>query len=112
MSGMDEIVEYALNESKVDYVGLWQVCGWVRRIFRPDDPSSAKQLVFEVVRALLRNGLEAVDLAPPGEGCRPWTDQPPDAVIKRISEEWTALGRNPNPGEAVWFHDPNLKPVN
>ncbi|MEO8714433.1 MAG: hypothetical protein ABI369_05420, partial [Acetobacteraceae bacterium] len=105
------LIEYALEDSKVDYVGLWQICGWVDGIFEPRDPDSRKHLVLAAVQALLLSGLQPVDLAQVGAGCMPWADQTPGRVIKRISEEWDALGRDPNPGDIVWFHDPNLKPV-
>ena len=107
---METILGYVVGESKIDYVGFWQILGYVDSIFRPTDAESRKGLALEVVRAILRNGLEAVDLAS-GAGCTPWPDQNPDAVIKRIADEWAALGHDPNPGEGVWFHDPNLKPV-
>jgi hypothetical protein len=107
---METILGYVTEESKIDYVGFWQVLGYVDRIFRPVDSKTRKRLVLEAIRIILRRGLEAVDLAS-GAGCTPWPDQNPDAVIKRIAEEWAALGHDPNPAEGVWFHDPNLKPV-
>lgn len=110
MSGFDTILGYVIEESKVDYTGLWQIVGYVDELFEPADSASRKNLVLEAVRVLLRNGFEAVDLADNG-GCDPWPDQNPDAVVKRISEEWCALGHDPNPAEGVWFHDPKVKPV-
>ena len=106
-----EILGYIFEESKIDYVGFWQIYGYVDGILRPANSEVRKRLVFDVVRAVLQRGLQVVDLAPPGEGCIPWPDQNPDAVIRRISDEWDALGHDPNPAEGVWFHDPNLTPV-
>lgn len=109
MSGIDKIVEYALEESKIDYVGLWQVCGWVGRIFRPEDPISSKRLVLEAVRAFLRSGLRPIQYSSSADEYLPWPEKSPEDVIRRISDEWAALGHDLQPGDILWFDNPRVK---
>jgi len=100
---ISEIVSGYVEEANVDYVGLWQIIVRVRREFGIVDQMQLKKVVLQIVKGLLAAGLEAITLrstAPPRLG---WKDQDIESVLGRISREWEALGRDPNPGEIAWF---------
>jgi hypothetical protein len=100
---IDEIVEGYVEETNVDYVGLWQIISRVRRDLRKVEHAQLKKAVLQIVRGLLSAGLEAITLRANDPVRVRWSNQDDEYVINRISQEWDLLGRDPNPGEIVWF---------
>ena len=97
-----EIVDEYVKCADRDYIGLWQIIVHVRYQLKIFDQTELKQAVLHIVRRLLGKGLEAVMLLRTGSAPR-WENQDISYVLDRISQEWDALGRDPNPGEIVWF---------
>jgi hypothetical protein len=106
---ISEFVAGFLDEARVDYIGLWQVVGRVRRELKPRNIEQMKEFVLETVRRMLSWGFIAVDLASSGPGCNPWAVQEADEIIRRISAEWDVLGRVPTIGDIAWFSNPTVK---
>jgi hypothetical protein len=100
---ISEIVQGYVEETNIDYVGLWQIILRVRHDFGVFEREKLKKIVFQIVRELLTAGLEAVTLCAAAPVRRKWEDQDVEYVLDRVSQEWDALGRDPNPGEIVWF---------
>jgi hypothetical protein len=100
---ISEIVSDCVEETKVDYVGLWQIVGRIRHEFGIVEQAKVKKVVLQTVRGLLAAGLEAVTLRPTTPVRLGWENQDVESVLDRISREWEALGRDPNPGEIAWF---------
>ena len=86
-------------EADHDVVGLWELCRAARDDWGATTPAQVRKIVLQLVRRLLDNGVEAVDIVTQ----HPWPDQHPEGVIARISREWDALGREPNVPDIVWF---------
>lgn len=88
----ESIIDEIRAAAKQDYVDLWEICMKVKSRLCPDGPVPQRDLVLAIVRRLLAGGLQAVDLALTGSGCRRWANQDPAYVIDRIASEWDALG--------------------
>jgi len=99
-SGM---VQGYVEETNVDYVGLWQIVIRVRHQLGIVERTELKKFVLQIVRELLAAGLEAVTLRAAAPVRLAWGNQDVEYVLNRISQEWDTLGRDPNPGEIVWF---------
>jgi hypothetical protein len=100
---ISEIVSGYVEETNVDYVGLWQIVMRTRSEFGIVEQAKLKKVVLQTVRGLLAAGLEAVTLRPTMPARLGWENQDIESVLDRISREWDALGRDPNPGEIAWF---------
>jgi len=98
-----EIVNGYVEETNVDYVGLWQIIIRVRHEFGIVEQMKLKKIVLQIIRELLAAGLEAITLRAAAPVRLGWENQDIESVLDRISREWEALGRDPNPGEIVWF---------
>jgi hypothetical protein len=96
---LEKYIRGWIDEASRDVIGLWNLCRAARQDFGGRTPEEIKVLVLGFVRELLANGVQAINVS---DG-RPWPDQRPDSVIKRISREWDALGREPNVPDIVWF---------
>ena len=88
-----------MYEAAQDVVGLWELCRAAREDWGAKTPQEVRERVLSLVRALLRNGVQAVEVLDQ----RPWPTQDPDEVVERISREWDTLGREPNVPDIVWF---------
>ena len=102
---LEEIANGYVGEALSDYVGLWQIIVRARHELGISAPADIKAIVLQVVGIMLSNGLEAVALGSSGSGCIPWEIQDRDYILKRISSEWDALGRDPSVGDIVWFNN-------
>src|SRR5581483_1558441 len=101
--GYQEVLESLIEECEDDHVGLWAILWPVHVEMGVQDQREARVTTMRLVRDLLvEHGMLAGFPTKDGRGFTPW-DLPPDAVIRRIDEEWTALGREPNIGDIVWF---------
>jgi len=100
---ISEIAQGYVEETNVDYVGLWQIIIRVRHELEIVERVAVKKAVLMIIRELLAAGLEAVTLRPRAPVRVGWENQSVEYVLDRISREWDVLGRDPNPGEIVWF---------
>lgn len=111
---MEQATRVLIEEAQTDTVGLWAVLWQVREEMPSLTSDEAKQATLAVVRGAI-GGEHIV----PGE----FADQDEDTMVfvpwrlsatesmARIEREWASLGRDPNPGEVVWFVDPALLPL-
>ncbi len=89
-------------EATDDEVGLWQFPPRVRSHFDLDSFDAVRERGLEIVRTLLEGGyFEAFDM---GEHeYIPWNLSPAESY-RRVEQEWTALGEDPNLGNSrTWF---------
>jgi hypothetical protein len=116
MIDMNQLKRDVLAECEEDYVGLWSIIWRVRYALNdgqyplPEDDradsSEVRRLTLQLVQDLLEAGLvQAGSPAPDGRGFARWSLRPRE-VVRRITSEWDALGREPNIGEVVWFATP------
>ena len=102
MSGLrDEILRKCVDDEE----GLWSVIFSVRKhlnLQRPDT-SEVRNRTTEILRELLEAGLiQPIQYRSDSGVYEPW-NLPVSDIIARISAEWDALGREPNPGDIVDF---------
>ena len=100
-----DVLESLLDECRVDHVGLWEVVDAARFELGASTPAETQASAIELVRGLLDRGMHVGFPAPDGKGFVPWTVSA-DAAVRRIEQEWSALGREPNIGELAWFTAP------
>jgi hypothetical protein len=100
---LSEIVQGYVEEAEIDYVGLWQIIIRVRYDLGIVDQTELRKIVLQIVRELLAAGLEAVTLRDIAPVRVAWENQDIGYVLDRIRQQWDILGRDPNPGEIVWF---------
>jgi hypothetical protein len=99
----EEVLESLVEECHEDHVGLWEIVNAVQFDLGSRDPTETQALTLRLVRSLLdERGMEVGHPAPDGRHFVSW-DLPPDQAVRRIEEEWSALGREPNIGEVAWF---------
>jgi hypothetical protein len=96
MAGIDTIVAESLAESKIDYVGLWEIVPRVREELGLTDPKDVIDKSLTVVRKLVEHGLRPMD--GPSANLPFWPENTPDAVADRIRREWEGGGGDPNFG--------------
>lgn len=102
MRDIEEIKNVLLTECSVDYVGLWEVMAHVEYGLKHSNPQEVRELTMKLVGELLHEGLiKAGDPKDTG-GFVAWKLSP-EETVKRIRDEWNALGREPNLGDIVWF---------
>lgn len=108
---LEDIWRLTRSELEDDYVGLWELIRDVRDRLPELDEDQVKSAVLAVVgRALDRQEARAGLGAVVGGLEHVWTE-PVNQIVERIEREWNELGRDPLPGEIVWFDKPRLDPT-
>ena len=103
MANRNDIVAELLAECENDHVGLWEVVRAVQDDLGIRDPAEVRSATLEIVRTLLdQPGVEAGFPAADGRHFDPWRVSK-DKAMKKIEQQWEALGRTPNIGDIVWF---------
>jgi hypothetical protein len=99
----DEVLESLIEECDDDHVGLWEIVNAVQFDLRSKDPKQTQALTLHLVRRLLdEGGIQVGHPASDGRHFVSW-GLPPHEAVRRIEQEWSALGREPNIGEVAWF---------
>jgi hypothetical protein len=99
----DEVLESLVEECHEDHVGLWEIVNAVRFDLGAKNPRQTQALTLQFVRRLLdERGMQVGHPTSDGRHFVSW-GLPPDEAIRRIEQEWSALGREPNIGELAWF---------
>jgi hypothetical protein len=102
-ANLKNIVDELEAESAVDFVGLWEVIKLAKEAANDEGGQEVRQLAFELLRMMLSRGFRAGFISKTGTSFEPWPNQEAEAVLHRISAEWSALGRDPSIGDIVWF---------
>lgn len=103
-----------IQEAQSDVVGLWLIAQWVKDDLPSLDVMAARKATLEVIReALMLQRVVPGDFVDHDEDTLVFSQWglPVGDTVARIEREWIALGREPNPGEVVWFVDPHLLPI-
>lgn len=99
----DEVLEGLVDECREDHVGLWEIVHAVQFDLGCQNPRQVQSLTLQLVRGLLSHrGMQVGHPAPDGRQFVSW-GLSSDETIRRIEQELTALGREPNIGEVAWF---------
>ncbi len=103
----EEAVDDLLEECRVDHVGLWELISAAYHDLGLTSPGAIRAATMRLARSLLVDrGVRAGFPSRDGRGFLPWNLQP-DEALRRIDEEWDALGREPTIGDIVWFTTPD-----
>src|SRR5438046_12396 len=99
----DEVLESLVEECHADHVGLWEIVNAVRLDLGAKNATETQALALRLIRRLLEErGMQVGHPAPDGRHFVSW-DLAPDQAVRRIEQEWSALGREPNIGDVAWF---------
>jgi hypothetical protein len=99
----DEVLESLVAECQEDHVGLWEIVNAVQLDLGAKDPGQTQALTLQLVRRLLdERGMQVGHPASDGRHFVSW-GLPPQEAVRRIEQEWSALGREPKIGEVAWF---------
>jgi hypothetical protein len=102
MRTIAQIVDGYLEESRVDYIGLWQIASASRRWLGASTTEEARKLSLEIVKRLYEKGLRPGDYW--GGEFDYWPDEGCQAALERIEQEWIKAGADPNLAEPIcWF---------
>lgn len=103
----DEVLESLAEECHEDHVGLWRVVNAVRFDLGATGALETREQALRLVRRLLHeHEMEVGHPAPDGRQFVSWGLSPAQA-LRRIEQEWSALGRDPTIGEVAWFTSAN-----
>jgi hypothetical protein len=100
-----DVLESLVEECRVDHVGLWEIVNAARHDLGASSPAEVQTTTVQLVRSLLDRGMHVGYPAPDGKGFVLW-GLPAEGAVRRIEQEWSALGRDPNIGEVAWFTAP------
>jgi hypothetical protein len=103
MEALEKLVDGYMEESEVDYVGLWQIAGAARRRLGARTTEEARRLSLDVVKRLYENGLRPGDYYL-GTRFDYWPEEGYQVVLDRIEREWIKANADPNLAEPIcWF---------
>jgi hypothetical protein len=100
-----DVLESLVEECHRDHVGLWEVVHAARLDLGALTPAETQATSLQLVRGMLDRGMYVGFPAPDGKGFLRWNVSA-DIAMRRIEQEWSALGREPNIGEIAWFTAP------
>ena len=100
-----DVLESLVEECRVDHVGLWEVITAARLDLGASTYLETQATTLQLVWGLLNRGMFVGYPAADGVGFVPW-EVSAEGAIRRIEQEWSALGREPNIGEVAWFTAP------
>jgi hypothetical protein len=96
-------LESLAEECQADHLGIWEIVDAVRLDLGSTNAPQTRALPLRLVQRLLSDrGMHVGHPAPDGRQFIPWS-LPPDQALRRIEQEWAALGREHNIGEVAWF---------
>jgi hypothetical protein len=99
----DEVLATLLDACDEDFVGLYEVVRIVRDALGPASADEVRLATMPLLRELLEEH-DVVAGFPHHTGVcfMPW-EESVKLMLDRVDFEWSALGRDPNIGEVVWF---------
>jgi hypothetical protein len=111
---LGEIRRAFIEEAQSDVIGLWLIAQWVKDDLPSLDTIAARKATLDIIReALLQQRVVPGEFVDQDEHTLVFLQWglPVDETVTRIEREWTALGRDLNPGDVVWFVDAHVLPV-
>lgn len=106
-----------LSQLQEERVGLWQVPWVVIYVLNGHDypveekdistPDQVRRISLDVIRRLLRSGIQVGYANQGGMEFRPWS-LPPHEAVARVDAEWSAYGPEPEFDHPIWFSSPHL----
>ena len=103
MDPVDEIANDLGRECAEDYVGLWTVPWHFRNVYHIEDEDLRREHSLKVIERLLTMPNIGVGQFRSNEEVFEFWELSRSASLKRISDEWDALGHEPNLGDIAWF---------
>ena len=103
MDPIDEVVNDLGKECVEDYVGLWTVPWHFQNVYHIDDEALRREQSLKVIERLLAMPNIGVGQFLPNEEVFEFWELSNFAALKRITDEWDTLGREPNIGDIAWF---------
>jgi hypothetical protein len=100
-----DVLESLVEECHQDHVGLWEVVRAARLDLGALTAADTHATTLRLVRSLLDRGMLVGYPAADGVGFVPW-GLSAESAVRRIEQEWSVLGRDPNIGEVAWFTAP------
>jgi hypothetical protein len=101
MNPLDQIKQDFLAECADDFVGVWSLLRTVNFTIPNLTSIESQGITLRLLEDLLRAGTIIV-LQISNSRLEAW-NSPPASAVKRIKDEWDALGRDPDVGEIAWF---------
>ncbi len=99
----NDVLDSLTEQCRVDHVGLWQIVSAVQFDLGTTEPTQTRAVTMQLVSSLIRDrGVVVGHPTPDGRYFVAW-HLPPEAAVRRIEQEWLALGREPDIGEIAWF---------
>ena len=106
---IDRMLGYLVVEADNDDVDLWSVVRMAQTVQPGASVEAIRQAVLDVIDHAVSNDLVWPNWPPTTDPryfhYHPWVG-PIDELLQHICQEWDALGREPNPGEVIWFKTP------
>ena len=102
---VDDMLAPLIAEAQVDDLGFWEFVRTARRVQPAASEETIRQAVCDVIESAVSKNLLWSGWPPPTGGYQPW-DRPIGELLDYIREQWAALGRDPNPGDVMWFSRP------
>lgn len=100
---MNDLIEDFLNESDVDYVGLWEIAQTAREDLGASTTDEVRKISMQIVKELYEKGLRPGDYYL-GARFDYWPDEGCQAMLDRIDREWKNNRADPNLAEPIcWF---------
>ena len=101
---LEIFVNECLAESKIDYIGLWQISQTIRERFGATTTIESRKWSLKVVKLLYEEGLRPGDYW--GNKFYYWPDDGCRATLDRIEQEWIEAGADPNLGRPICWLAP------
>ena len=99
----EDVLDSLEAECHQDHVGLWELIHAAQLDLGASDPTTTREVALQLARGLIcERGMQVGFPADDGRHFKPWK-LTPEQALRRIEDEWIALGREPNIGEVAWF---------
>jgi hypothetical protein len=91
-----------LEESEIDFVGLWQIAQDSREELGACTTEEARKFSLDIAKDLYKKGLRPGDYYL-GSRFDYWVDEGYQAMLDRIEREWIKAGGDPNLAEPICY---------
>lgn len=99
---MSVLAQEILLIGLVDFVGLWEIIRNAKRLEPSATGKAIQDSVVNAIAELLERGFVTPGEPTPDGGFADWALDS-DEALKRVRNDWTRLGSEPNVGDIVWL---------